>query len=166
MCTVKHFLFLKLSSLWGKKTKQNRTTCCIQNHIQPFPFIDRAKAPALLHGKSLYGHWCDRRYLPQSFYQTICIICKCSSHNVFRSLWESFCVWSAIQLQMCLHLEQTFHNVDMKYLCFQDTCTTLVCRPERGTYPWKWVHKKHKRVAQLCGRACIHTGIWKSVHSV
>lgn len=148
-----------------RKTKQNKTE-------QP-----AASKTTYKHFRSLIGLRHQHYYMGRAFMGTdvtedtshnpfLRQICKCSSHNVFRSLWESFCVWSAIQLQMCLHLEQTFHNVDMKYLCFQDTCTTLVCRPEHGTYPWKWVRKKHKRVAQLCGRACIHTGIWKSVHSV
>lgn len=59
ICTMKHlpFIFLTFDS-WEK-------TCCIQKHMQTLLFIFRTKAPALLCGKSLHGHWHVRRYIPK-----------------------------------------------------------------------------------------------------
>lgn len=92
ICTMKYFLFISLKfTSWEK-------TCCIQNHMQTFLFIFRAKAPALIHGKSLHGHWHVRRKIPKPFFSSTSQnwalegsrfrqrhICKCGSHNVFRS---------------------------------------------------------------------------------
>lgn len=117
ICTMKHLLFisLKLTS-WEKN-------CCIQNHMQTFLSIFRAKAPALLCGKSLHGHWHVRKINPKTsfffpaFYRTEpwkevgfskdTYAIKCGSHNVFRSSWESFWVSTAIQLQTFFFASRT-----------------------------------------------------------
>lgn len=150
--------------------------------MQTFLFIFRAKAPALIHGKCLHGHWQFRRKIPKPFFfsstpQNRVLegsrfqqrhICMCGSHNVFRSSWQSFWVSTAIQLKPFFALKTGLSKCDYEkhHPHSHGTCILLVCRPECGKYPQKWVCKKHKRLTHLRGRACIHACIWKSAPCV
>lgn len=131
-----------------------KKTSCIQNHLQTFLFIFRAKAPALIHGKSLHGHWHVRRKIPKPFFpaphRTKCWKEAGFSKDTYVSVdlimssgpagkVSRWALQSNFSISFAFRTSHSKCDYEKHHLHSHCSCILLFYSPESGKYPQKWV---------------------------